>query len=98
MTIRPSKLPDLSSLLGQVRSLTEGYKATGPATFHYYVELVNVLLRATVMRASGAVKLHQGPYPDRASLGGLASPSDPVPLNGRGFLRITTSLFLGYSD
>ena len=98
MTTRSSNQPDLASLLGEVRSLTAGYKATGPSTFESYLGLVNLLLRTTVMRPGAAVRLHRGPSKARASLGGMKSPTDPVPLNGGGFLRITTSLFLGYTD
>jgi hypothetical protein len=87
--------PDLDALLGQVRFLTDRYKAgRSPDSFEAFRELTDLLFRLTILHPSGGVNLIGGPRRDAYALGGWGGPDDPLPLRNGTFLRLAMNLYL----
>lgn len=86
---------DLPYLLGQVRDLTNRYKAGTPESFEAFRQLAFLLLSLTVLAPDGGVTLSRGPQgPDTLALGGWRGPDDPLPLNDGRYLRLSIALYL----
>lgn len=71
--------------------------AGGPEAFPPFVDLLNLLLRLTILAPEGAARLFYGPDPLRCVIGGW-SPLDPLPLRDGRFLRLTMSLYIDTGD
>lgn len=86
---------DLEKHLGRVRQLTDIYLAGDTDAFAAFGELVNLLLRVTVLPGPIGVRLTAGPRPrDRMMVeGGLARDKDVVRLSDDRFLRVSVTLF-----
>jgi hypothetical protein len=90
-------LPDLDKHLGEIRQLTEKYKAGDRQSFTAFRDLVDRLLRLTILKPEGGVMLIAARGAgERLALGGWKGPDDPLPLNDGRYLRlaITLSSFL----
>ena len=88
--------PDLTFILGEVRRLSQRYKAGEPESFNAFRDLVALLLGITVLAPYATPRLVVGPRGrDVQVLGGRGGPGDPLPLNDdRGYLRLTATLSL----
>ena len=88
-------LPERDTLLAEVRSLTEAYKAGGPPAADAFRELTHLLLRLTVLAPEGGVRLFSGPRgrPEFV-LGGWRGHHDPLPLTDGRYLRLTVRLYV----
>ena len=88
-------LPERDTLLAEVRSLTEAYKAGGPPAAAAFRELTHLLLRLTVLAPEGGVRLFSGPRgrPEFV-LGGWRGHHDPLPLTDGRYLRLTVRLYV----
>lgn len=87
---------ELDLLLGEVRDLSERYKAGGQDAFDAFRDLVARLLSLTVLAPYGTVALFAGPRGrDTQVLSGRRAVGDPLPLNeNRGYLRLVMTLSL----
>jgi hypothetical protein len=90
----------LDRQLGRVRELVDAYLAGGGDAFAAFAELVNLLLRVTVLKGTIGTRLTSGPRSagggpkDRIFVeGGFDVDRDIVPLNDGRFLRISITLF-----
>ena len=83
---------DLPFLLGEVRTLTDRYKAGSSDSFEAFRALLTLLLGYTILAPHGAVRLHRGPA--GYALGGWDGPQDPLPLNDGRDLRLSVALYL----
>ena len=80
---------DLPYLLGQIRDLTNRYKAGTPESFEAFRQLAFLLLSLTVLTRDGGLTLSRGPQgPDTLALGGWRGPDDPLPLNDGGYCAV----------
>jgi len=87
--------PDLTLPLGEVRTLTQRYKAgKNPDSFHAFRDLIQLLLGHTILQTGASARLSKGPRKDAYVVGGNAGPTDPLPLTDGRFLRLTMRLFL----
>lgn len=86
-------LPDLPAHLGKVRELTTQYQSGAPEGFEAFRELVDLILRVTVLAEHGGVRLAEGPRANTLALGGWSGPGDPLPLRNGRFLRLAMTLF-----
>lgn len=86
---------ELESLLGDVRSHSERYRAGGRAAFGAFESLVSGLLHLTVLDARSQVRLIYGPDRSRAVLAGSEGSGDGLRLNDGRFLRMDVRLALG---
>lgn len=89
-------VPEVDRLLGHVRDLTQQYLAGGPDAFGAFCDLVNLLLRITVLEPGApGVRLTAGPRPpDREVIeGGWAQDRGVVLLTDGRFLRLSIVLF-----
>jgi hypothetical protein len=86
---------DLDKQLSRVRQLGDIYLAGGADAFAAFGDLVNLLLRVTVLAGTVGVRLTRGPRPkDRQMIeGGLDKDKDVVRLNDGRYLRISVTLF-----
>jgi hypothetical protein len=85
---------DLSFQLGEVRRLNQILRQGGAEAISAYRELVNLLLRSTVMHEHGVVKLIRlSTDPTKAVIGGKGS-FDPIPLTNGHYLRLFALLYL----
>jgi hypothetical protein len=90
---------DVPALVGDARELTRRYMAGGRDAFLPFQELAALLLRLTVLRRGGMVRLsYASSGRELAFLGGAAGMFDPLPLNDGRFLRLTMSLYLASDD
>jgi hypothetical protein len=90
---------DVPALVGSARELTRRYMAGGRGAYASFLELATLLLRLTVLRKDGLMRLSYGSSGrDCAILGGAAGPLDPLPLNDGRFLRLSMSLYLASDD
>jgi len=87
--------PELAKRLARVRQLTDEYKAGDKRSFDAVRNLADFLLRLTVLKPSGGVRLAsiQGPT-KRFVAGGWNGPDDPLPLNDGKYLRLAITLEL----
>lgn len=91
-------LPDLPSLLTQVRTLTERYKAgTDPGSFEAFRDLVQLLFSHTIMQDGQALRLIKGQHEASRVLGGWV-PLEPLKLNDDRYLFLFMTLFLEKTD
>ena len=73
--------------------------AGGRDAYASFQELAALLLRLTVLRPEGMVRLsYESSGRDWAILGGAAGPLDPLPLNDGRFLRLSVGLYLASDD
>jgi hypothetical protein len=69
------------------------------ASFEAFRQLVDMLLRATVLAPTGGLRLVFGPAGrTRGVLGGFGGPTDPLPLRDGRFLRLSVSLWLADTE
>jgi len=87
---------ELDLVLGEVRDLSERYKAGGPEAFDAFRELTARLLSLSVAAPYATVILSVGPRGrDTQVLSGRRGIGDPLPLNeNRGYLRLIMTLAL----
>jgi hypothetical protein len=98
-TIRSLPPPDLPALLGEVRELSARYQSGHPPTcFVAFRDLVDLLLRLTVLSPYGGVRLAKGRRENTMVLGGWRGPDDPLPLLDSRYLRLSITLFLEQTE
>lgn len=85
--------PDLATLLGEARALTQQYQSGRPGAFQAFADLASLILHHTVLDPAAGVRLTFGPRREEPVLGGFNGPNDPVLLIDGRYLRLTTQLF-----
>jgi len=82
---------ELAVALGEVRDLSERYKAGTAHSFQAFRDLVSLILNATVLTETSAVRLSYGQSAEPV-LGGRVKPIDPLRLTDGNYLRLTMTL------
>lgn len=72
--------------------------AGGREAFPPFAELLNLLLRLTILAPEGTARPFYGPDPFRFAIGGWTEILDPLPLRDGRFLRLTMSLYIDRED
>jgi hypothetical protein len=88
------KASDLPNALGEVRALTTRYLSGTQASFDATRDLLNYLLRVTVMDDREHVRFLSIPGNQRADTRTLGSRVRPIPLNDGHYLRLMVNLSL----
>ncbi len=87
--------PELDALLGRIRHLTQRYLGGGPEAFEPFRELLDLLLRVTVLHHQGTVRLtRRHGEAARGVLSGWRGPGDPLPLRDGRYLRLDMELYV----
>jgi len=91
-------LPDLPSLLSQIRDLTERYKAgNDPHSFEAFKDLVHLLFSYTILEDGQALRLMKGQHEASRVLCGWV-PLEPLKLIDNRYLSLSMTLFLERTD
>jgi hypothetical protein len=102
LTVASQLLPDsgdLAHVLARVRDLTARYMRGDNRSFEAFRELADLLLRTTVMKPHGGLRLVSVPGASGRVLTGFgAAPIEPVPLNDGRFLRLAVGLSIFATD
>ncbi len=86
---------DVAQLSGEVRRLTEGFKAGNFESAESFRDLASLLFRLTVGATGSAPRLtRRRGTKDPAILGGMSGPQDPLRLNNGHFLKVVMNLWL----
>ena len=88
------KASDLPKALGEVRALAKRYLSGTPDAFDATRELLNFLLRSTVMDDREHVRFLSIPETQRRNTKTIGNRLQPVPLNDGHFLRLVVNLSL----
>lgn len=88
------KASDLPDTLGYVRALTDRYLSGTPDSFEATKELLNFLLRVTVMDDRDHLRYTTIPNAQRQSTRTIGVRSQPVRLNDENYLRLIVNLSL----
>ena len=92
-------MPSLEYCLGEVRHLSERYRAGGPDTIHAFRDLASFLLTLTIAAPGNTLRLASRPPGEaRFVLGGMGGPRDPLRLNDGHYLRLSLTLYLDPED
>ena len=85
--------PERDLLLGEVRDLSQRFKAGGSAAFDAFSQLVSRLLSLTIAAPYPGLALFAGASETRV-LSGRRGIGDPIPFAERGYLRLIMTLSL----
>ena len=90
--------PDVPELLGRVRELTTAFKAGNQASIRAFRDLATLLFGLTVGADGSVPRLTYGATRDKATLGGMGGPQDPLRLRDGNYLKVVSFLYLANTE
>ena len=91
--------PNPAYLLGEIRALTEQYKAgRNPESFQSFRKLIDLLLHTTVLDPTASISLVAGPRRDEVVRVIEGRNGEALKLNDGRYLRLSMTLFLEHTD